>query len=42
VREFDRVLRAVYFERLHDADRERIVRFVIARQRLELKRAGSA
>jgi hypothetical protein len=42
VREFDRVLRAVYFERIHDADRERIVRFVIARQRLELKRTGSA
>jgi hypothetical protein len=42
VREFDRVLRAVYFERVHDADRERIVRFVIARQRLELKRTGSA
>ena len=41
VREFDRVLRAVYFERIHDADRERIVRFVIARQRLELKRTGS-
>jgi hypothetical protein len=40
VREFGGDLRAVNFERLHDADRERIVRFVIARQRLELKRAG--
>ena len=42
VREFEGVLRAVHFERLHEVDRERIVRFVIARQRLELKRAGSA
>jgi hypothetical protein len=42
VRRFDRLLRAVYFERIHDADRERIVRFVIVRQRLELKRTGSA
>ena len=42
VREFEGVLRAVHFERLHEVDRERIVRYVIARQRLELKRAGSA
>jgi hypothetical protein len=42
VREFEGVLRAVTFERIHDADRERIVRFVIARQRMELKRAGFA
>jgi hypothetical protein len=42
VREFDGVLRAVAFERIHEADRERIVRFVIARQRMELKRAGFA
>jgi hypothetical protein len=40
VREFDGVLRAVTFERIHEADRERIVRFVITRQRMELKRAG--
>ena len=40
VREFEGVLRAVHFERLHEVDRERIVRYVIARQRLELKRAG--
>jgi PilZ domain len=33
---------AVHFERIHDADRELIVRFVIARQRLELKRAAPA
>jgi PilZ domain len=42
VREFDGVLRAVAFERIHEADRERIVRYVIARQRMELKRAGFA
>jgi hypothetical protein len=42
VREFEGVLRAVDFERIHDADRERIVRFVITRQRLEIKRAGLA
>jgi hypothetical protein len=42
VRQFESVLRAVVFERLHEVDRERIVRFVIARQRLELKRAGFA
>jgi c-di-GMP-binding flagellar brake protein YcgR len=41
VRESERLLRAVHFERLHDADRERIVRFVIARQRHELKRGAS-
>ncbi|MGI9100462.1 MAG: PilZ domain-containing protein [Solirubrobacteraceae bacterium] len=40
--DFDGGLRAVRFERLHDADRERLVRFVIVRQRLELKRASSA
>jgi hypothetical protein len=39
--DLDGGLRAVRFERIHDADRERIVRFVIARQRLELKRASS-
>jgi PilZ domain-containing protein len=42
VRQFDGFLRAVTFERLHEADRERIVRFVIARQRMELRRAGFA
>jgi hypothetical protein len=42
VRQFEDVLWAVTFERLHEVDLERIVRFVIARQRLELKRAGSA
>jgi hypothetical protein len=42
VRQFEGGLWAVRFERLHDVDRERIVRFVIVRQRLELKRAGSA
>lgn len=42
VREFEGVLRAVDFERIHEVDRERIVRFVIARQRLEIKRAGLA
>jgi hypothetical protein len=42
VRVFEGDLRAVTFERLHDVDLERIVRFVIARQRLELKRAGFA
>ncbi|HEY0343696.1 MAG TPA: PilZ domain-containing protein [Solirubrobacteraceae bacterium] len=40
VRGFEGVLRAVTFERIHEADRERIVRFVITRQRMELKRAG--
>ena len=42
VREFEGVLRAVPFERIHAVDLERIVRFVIARQRLELKQAGFA
>jgi hypothetical protein len=42
VRQFEGVLRAVTFERIHAVDLERIVRFVIARQRLELKRAGLA
>jgi hypothetical protein len=42
VRESERRLRAVHFERLHESDRERIVRFVMARQRHELKRAASA
>lgn len=42
VRESERRLRAVHFERLHDADRERIVRFVMTRQRHELKRAAPA
>jgi len=42
VRDFGGGLRAVQFERLYEADRERIVRFVIERQRLELKRASSA
>jgi c-di-GMP-binding flagellar brake protein YcgR len=42
VREFEGVLRAVDFERIYEVDRERIVRFVIARQRLEIKRAGLA
>jgi hypothetical protein len=42
VGDFDGGLRAVCFERLHDADLEQIVRYVILRQRLELKRAASA
>ena len=43
VREFDGgVLRAVAFERLYEADRERIVRFVVARERMELRRARSS
>jgi hypothetical protein len=42
VRQFGDVLWAVTFERLHDVDLERIVRFVIARQRMELKQAGFA
>jgi hypothetical protein len=42
VRQFEDILWAVAFERLHEVDVERIVRFVIARQRMELKRAGSA
>ena len=35
VREFDGQFRAVHFEQILDADRERIVRFVFERQRLD-------
>jgi hypothetical protein len=35
VREFDEQFRAVHFEQIQDSDRERIVRFVFDRQRLE-------
>ena len=35
VREFDRESRAVQFEQIQEADRERIIRFVFDRQRLE-------
>jgi hypothetical protein len=38
VREFGDHLRAIHFEQVHKADRERIVRYVFERQRLELKR----
>ncbi|MFP5362735.1 MAG: PilZ domain-containing protein [Thermoleophilia bacterium] len=38
-RECDGHLRAVHFEHVHKADRERIVHFVFERQRLELQRA---
>ena len=38
VRECDNELRAVHFERVSQADRERIVHFVFQRQRLELQR----
>jgi hypothetical protein len=40
VREFGEHLRAIHFEQLHGADRERIVRYVFERQRLELQRAN--
>lgn len=42
VRECDQNLRAVHFESLHKADRERIVHFVFERQRLELQRMKRA
>jgi hypothetical protein len=35
VREFDEQFRAVHFEQIQESDRERIVRFVFDRQRLE-------
>jgi hypothetical protein len=35
VREFDKQFRAVHFEQIRESDRERIVRFVFDRQRLE-------
>ena len=38
VRAFGEPLRAVHFEQLHGSDRERIVRYVFERQRLELQR----
>jgi hypothetical protein len=40
VREFGEHLRAIHFEQLHQSDRERIVRYVFERQRLELQRAN--
>ena len=42
VRECDGHLRAVHFERVAEADRERIVQFVFERQRLELQRMKRA
>ena len=42
VRETERHLRAVHFERVAKADRERIVHFVFERQRLELQRMRRA
>jgi PilZ domain len=38
VREFGEHLRAIHFEQLQQSDRERIVRYVFERQRLELQR----
>jgi hypothetical protein len=38
VREFDGQFRAIHFDQIHDSDRERIVRFVFDRQRLERHR----
>ena len=38
VREFGEHLRAIHFEQVHQSDRERIVRYVFERQRLELQR----
>ena len=40
VRAFGEHLRAIHFELLHPSDRERIVRYVFERQRLELKRVN--
>lgn len=42
VREADERLWAVHFEHMHQADRERIVRFVFERQRLEIQRVRRA
>jgi hypothetical protein len=42
VRELGENLRAVHFENVHKADRERIVHFVFQRQRLELQRMKRA
>lgn len=42
VRECDKNLRAVHFEQMSQADRERIVHFVFERQRLELQRSRRA
>jgi hypothetical protein len=38
VREFDEQFRAIHFDEIHESDRERIVRFVFDRQRLERHR----
>jgi len=38
VREFGEHLRAIHFEQVHQSDRERIVRYVFERQRLDLQR----
>ena len=38
----DKHLWAVHFEHMHEADRERIVRFVFERQRVELQRSKRA
>ena len=42
VRECDEHLRAVHFEHVQQADRERIVHYVFERQRLELQRSRRA